>query len=322
MKIYLKVLASICLLTSAVAFAEYPEKQITMVVPYAPAGSTDVMGRMLAQTMSKNLGQPVVVDNTGGAGGTIGALRVVRAPADGYTILFHNMAQAASPALYSKLVYDPVVDFAPIGMVNDVPMVLVARKDFPANSLQGLIDYIKANPGKLNFANAGIGSTSNLCEVLMKSSLAANWTSVSYKGTGPALNDLLAGQVDVICDQPASTLQHIKGGNLKALAVATKERISSLPQTPTFSQSGMPGFELTVWHGLYAPKGTPKPVIDRLVASLGAALKDPILAQRFNEMDAMIVPPSSATPTYLAKFLKGDVERWKIALKNAGVKPE
>ena len=322
MKIYLKVLASICLLTSAVAFAEYPEKQITMVVPYAPAGSTDVMGRMLAQTMSKNLGQPVVVDNTGGAGGTIGALRVVRAPADGYTILFHNMAQAASPALYSKLAYEPVVDFAPIGMVNDVPMVLVARKDFPANSLQGLIDYIKANPGKLNFANAGIGSTSNLCEVLMKSSLAANWTSVSYKGTGPALNDLLAGQVDVICDQPASTLQHIKGGNLKALAVATKERISSLPQTPTFSQSGMPGFELTVWHGLYAPKGTPKPVIDRLVASLGAALKDPILAQRFNEMDAMIVPPSSATPTYLAKFLKGDVERWKIALKNAGVKPE
>ena len=322
MKIYLKVLASICLLTSAVAFAEYPEKQITMVVPYAPAGSTDVMGRMLAQTMSKNLGQPVVVDNTGGAGGTIGALRVVRAPADGYTILFHNMAQAASPALYSKLAYDPVVDFAPIGMVNDVPMVLVARKDFPANSLQGLIDYIKANPGKLNFANAGIGSTSNLCEVLMKSSLAANWTSVSYKGTGPALNDLLAGQVDVICDQPASTLQHFKGGILKALAVATKERISSLPQTPTFSQSGMPGFELTVWHGLYAPKGTPKPVIDRLVASLGAALKDPILAQRFNEMDAMIVPPSSATPTYLAKFLKGDVERWKIALKNAGVKPE
>ena len=322
MKIYLKVLASICLLTSAVAFAEYPEKQITMVVPYAPAGSTDVMGRMLAQTMSKNLGQPVVVDNTGGAGGTIGALRVVRAPADGYTILFHNMAQAASPALYSKLAYDPVVDFAPIGMVNDVPMVLVARKDFPANSLQGLIDYIKANPGKLNFANAGIGSTSNLCEVLMKSSLAANWTSVSYKGTGPALNDLLAGQVDVICDQPASTLQHIKGGNLKALAVATKERISSLPQTPTFSQSGMPGFELTVWHGLYAPKGTPKPVIDRLVASLGAALKDPILAQRFNEMEAMIVPQSSATPTYLAKFLKGDVERWKIALKNAGVKPE
>jgi len=157
MKIYLKVLASICLLTSAVAFAEYPEKQITMVVPYAPAGSTDVMGRMLAQTMSKNLGQPVVVDNTGGAGGTIGALRVVRAPADGYTILFHNMAQAASPALYSKLAYDPVVDFAPIGMVNDVPMILVARKDFPANSLQGLIDYIKANPGKLNFANAGIG---------------------------------------------------------------------------------------------------------------------------------------------------------------------
>jgi len=322
MKMYLKLLVVIFTLTSISAFAEYPDKQITMVIPYAPAGSTDVMGRILAQTMSKNLGQPVVVDNVGGAGGTIGALKVVRAPADGYTILFHNMAQAASPALYPKLAYDPVSDFAPIGMVNDVPMVLVARKDFPANTLQGLIDYIKANPGKLNFANAGIGSTSNLCEVLMRSSLSASWTSVSYKGTGPALNDLLAGQVDVICDQPASTLQHIKGGNLKALAVATKERISSLPETPTFSQSGMPGFQLTVWHGLYAPKGTPKPVVNRLVASLAVALRDPVLAQRFNEMDAMIVPPSSATPTYLEKFLKADVERWRIALKNAGVKAE
>jgi tripartite-type tricarboxylate transporter receptor subunit TctC len=322
MKIYLKLLVVIFTLTSISAFAEYPDKQITMVIPYAPAGSTDVMGRILAQTMSKNLGQPVVVDNVGGAGGTIGALKVVRAPADGYTILFHNMAQAASPALYPKLAYDPVSDFAPIGMVNDVPMVLVARKDFPANTLQGLIDYIKANPGKLNFANAGIGSTSNLCEVLMRSSLSASWTSVSYKGTGPALNDLLAGQVDVICDQPASTLQHIKGGNLKALAVATKERISSLPETPTFSQSGMPGFQLTVWHGLYAPKGTPKPVVNRLVASLAVALRDPVLAQRFNEMDAMIVPPSSTTPTYLEKFLKVDVERWRIALKNAGVKAE
>jgi tripartite-type tricarboxylate transporter receptor subunit TctC len=317
MKLYNKVLAAILFAASAVALAEYPDKQITMVVPYAPAGSTDVMGRRLAQTMSKNLGQSVVVDNTGGAGGTIGAARVVRAPADGYTILFHNMAQAASPALYSKLSYDPATDFAPIGMVNDVPMVLVARKDFPANTLQGLIDYLKTNPGKLNFANAGIGSTSNLCEVLMKSSLAANWTSVSYKGTGPALNDLLAGQVDVICDQPASTLQHIKSGNLKALAVATKDRISSLPQTPTFSQSGMPGFQLTVWHGLYAPKGTPKPVIDRLVLSLSTALKDPVLVQRFTEMDAMIVPPNYATPAYLGSILKADVERWKVAMKNA-----
>ena len=322
MKIYKKVFAAMLFAVSTVALAEYPDKQITMVVPYAPAGSTDVMGRMLAQTMSKNLGQSVVVDNTGGAGGTIGAARVVRAPADGYTILFHNMAQAASPALYSKLSYDPATDFAPIGMVNDVPMVLVARKDFPANTLQGLIDYLKTNPGKLNFANAGIGSTSNLCEVLMKSSLAANWTSVSYKGTGPALNDLLAGQVDVICDQPASTLQHIKSGNLKALAVATKDRISSLPQTPTFSQSGMPGFQLTVWHGLYAPKGTPKPVIDRLVLSLNTALKDPVLVQRFTEMDAMIVPPNYATPAYLGSFLKADVERWKVAMKNAGIKPE
>lgn len=322
MKLITKSLLLLACLSVSTSFAAYPEKQITMVVPYAPAGSTDVLGRILAQILSKDFGQPVVVDNTGGAGGTIGAARVVNAKPDGYTVLFHNMAQASAPAIYAKLTYDPMNDFSPIGMVADVPMVLVARKDFPAESLQGFIDYVKANPGKVNFANAGVGATSNLCEVLMKSTLSASWTSISYKGTGPALNDLLAGQVDVICDQPASTLQHIRAGNVKALAVATKDRISSLPSVPTFSQSGMPGFQLSVWHGLYAPKGTPKPVIDRFAKALNAALKDPVLVSRYTEMDAAVATPAMANPAALSKFLAADIERWKTAMKNAGVKPQ
>ena len=322
MKFIYKLLVAFSCLSVSLAFAVYPEKQISIVVPFPPGGSTDVLGRILGQSMSKDLGQSVIIENTGGAGGTIGAAKVAKASPDGYTLLFHNMAQASAPALYTKLPYDPAADFIPIGIVTDVPMVLVARKDFPAESLQGFIDYVRANPDKVNFANAGVGATSNLCEVLMKSTLGASWLSVSYKGTGPALNDLLAGQVDVICDQPASTLQHIRAGSIKALAVASKDRISSLPSTPTFSQSGIPGFQLSVWHALYAPKDTPKPVIDRLIKSLNTALKDPNLVRRFGEMDASVATPAIANPSYASKFLLTDIERWKVAMKNAGVKPQ
>ena len=322
MKIFYKLLLAFCYFSVSLVFAAYPEKQVTIVVPYPPGGSTDVLGRVLAQSMSKDLGQAVIVENSGGAGGTIGAAKVAKANPDGYTLLFHNMAQASAPALYAKLPYDPATDFSPIGMVTDVPMVLVARKDFLAESLQGFIDYVRANPDKVNFANAGVGATTNLCEVMMKSTLGVSWVSVSYKGTGPALNDLLAGQVDVICDQPASTLQHIRAGNIKALAVASKERISSLPTTPTFSQSGMPGFQLSVWHALYAPKDTPKPVVDRITKALNNALKDPGLIRRFGEMDASVATPAIANPTYASKFLLTDIERWKVAMKNAGVKPQ
>ena len=322
MKIIHKLLLAFSCFSVSLVFAAYPEKQISIVVPYPPGGSTDVLGRILAQSMSKDLGQTVIVENSGGAGGTIGAAKVAKASPDGYTLLFHNMAQASAPALYAKLPYDPATDFIPIGIVTDVPMVLVARKDFPAESLQGFIDYVRANPDKVNFANAGVGATTNLCEVLMKSTLGASWLSVSYKGTGPALNDLLAGQVDVICDQPASTLQHIRAGSIKALAVASKERISSLPTTPTFSQSGIPGFQLSVWHALYAPKDTPKPVVDRITKALNNALKDPGLIRRFGEMDASVATPAIANPSYASKFLLTDIERWKVAMKNAGIRPQ
>lgn len=272
--------------------------------------------------MSRFLQQTIVIENTGGAGGTMGAARVARAKPDGYTLLFHNMAHASAPSLYARLSYDPVADFEPIGIVTEVPMILVARKDFPANNLQGVLAFARANPEKLNFANAGIGATSQLCEVLMKSASGAKWTSVPYKGTGPALNDLLGRQVDLICDQPASTLGHIKSGTVKAIAVATRSRLDILPDVPTFAESGLPGFELAVWHGLYAPKGTPKVVVEKIAQALRQALRDPALVQRFQEMSALIASPEQATPEALGSFLKMDVERWKTALKNAGVHPE
>ena len=224
--------------------------------------------------------------------------------------------------MYSKLSYNPVLDFEPIGIVTEVPMILVARKNFPGNTLQDVLTYAKSNGDKLNFANAGVGATSQLCEALLKSATQSKWTSIPYKGTGPALNDLLGGQVDFICDQPASTISHIKAGNLKPIAVATKSRLKILPQVPTFSESGLPGFELTVWHGLYAPKGTTKEVIDRLAQSLRDALKDPAIIERYQEMSASIATPAQANPEALQNFLKADVERWKTALKAAGVQPE
>jgi tripartite-type tricarboxylate transporter receptor subunit TctC len=321
----IRLLALLALIgfTSISALAQsFPNKPVKVIVTFPPGGTPDIYGRILSQELSNLWKQPVVVENKTGASGTIGTDFVAKSSPDGYTLLFHNMAQASAPALYTKLSYDPATDFIPIGIVTDVPMVLVARKDFPAESLQGFIDYVRANPDKVNFANAGVGATTNLCEVLIKSTLGASWLSVSYKGTGPALNDLLAGQVDVICDQPASTLQHIRAGSIKALAVASKDRISSLPSTPTFSQSGIPGFQLSVWHALYAPKDTPKPVIDRLTKSLNNALKDPNLVRRFGEMDGSVATPAIANPTYASKFLLTDIERWKVAMKNAGVKPQ
>jgi len=309
-------------ITLAFGQSTFPNKPVHIVIPFPPGGSTDVLGRLLGASMSNNLGQSVIVENTGGAGGTIGATKVARSPADGYTLLFHNMAHASAPALYSKLPYNPIQDFEPIGIVTEVPMILVARKNFPGNNFSDVLAYAKTNGDKLNFANAGVGATSQLCEALLKSATGSKWTSIPYKGTGPALNDLLGGQVDFICDQPASTISHIKAGNLKPIAVATKNRLKILPQVATFSESGLPGFELTVWHGLYAPKGTPKEAVDRLATSLRETLKDPVIIERYQDMSASIATPAQATPEALQNFLKADVERWKTALKAAGIQAE
>jgi tripartite-type tricarboxylate transporter receptor subunit TctC len=293
-----------------------------MLIPYPAGGSTDVLGRILAASMSHTLKQQVIVENVGGAGGTIGAARVAKARPDGYTILFHNMAHATAPALYRHLPYDPAGSFEPIGSVADVPMILVARKDFPAKNYGEMASYVNANPGKVTMANAGVGATSHLCAVLLMHASKLNMTLVPFKGTGPALNDLVGGHVDLLCDQPASTTGFISKGSIKPLAVATKARLTTLPDVPTFEESGLKNFELAVWHGMYAPKGTPPAVIGKLDDALRAALKDPAVTERFAKLGAQPAPANMATPDALRAHLKSEMNKWATTLRAAGVNPE
>lgn len=296
----------------------YPSKVITMLIPFAAGGPTDTVGRLVAQSMSKDLGQQVIVENLGGAGGTLGAGKAARSPADGYTIFLHHIGQATAPSLYRKLSYNASADFETIGLVTDVPMTIVARSTLPAKNMQELLSYIKTNKDKVTYANAGIGSASHLCGMLFQTAVGVDLTTVPYKGTGPAMNDLLGGQVDFMCDQTTNTTSQIKGGKIKAFAVTTKKPVSSLPDLPTLDKAGLPGFEVAVWHGLYAPKGTPKPIVDRLSKSLQVALKDPAVISRFAELGTEPVAQDQATPAALRKHLDAEIARWKPIIEKAG----
>jgi tripartite-type tricarboxylate transporter receptor subunit TctC len=298
---------------------DYPTKVITMVVPFAAGGPTDTVARLITVPMSKTLKQQVIVENVGGAGGTIAANRVAKAAPDGYTILIHHIGMATAPALYRKLPYNPMTDFEPIGLINEVPMALVAKKDFPAKDLKELIAYVKANKDKVNYANAGLGAASHLCGMLFMSAIQTDVTTVPYSGTAPAMNDLLGGQVDFMCDQTTNTTSQIKAGKIKVYGVTTKKRVPSLPNVPTMDEAGLPGFEVSIWHGLYAPKGTPKPVIDKLTSALQVALKDENVKQRFAELGTEPVDQKRATPEALRAHLKTEIDRWGPIIKKAGV---
>ena len=298
---------------------EFPSKPVTIVVPFAAGGPTDTVARLVAQAMSANLKQTVLIENVGGAGGTVGAGRVARAPGDGYTLLLHHIGHSTAPSLYRKLAYDPVGDFEAVGLITDVPMTIVARKDFPAKNMQDLISYVKTNKDKVTYANAGIGSASHLCGMLFMTSIQTDLTTVPYKGTGPAMNDLLGGQVDFMCDQTTNTTSQIKGGKIKAYAVTTKTKVPSLPELPTLDSAGVPGFEVGVWHGLYAPKGTPTPVVDRLVKALQAALQDATVKQRFADLGTEPVALNRATPEALRAHLRREIDKWAPIIKKAGI---
>jgi tripartite-type tricarboxylate transporter receptor subunit TctC len=319
----IKILAAaVLLLFFAVAAAtaqQYPNKVVTMVVPFAAGGPTDTVARLIAVPMSKSLGQQVIVENVGGAGGTIAANRVAKATADGYTLLIHHIGQATAPALYRKLPYDALNDFEAIGLINEVPMTLVAKKDFPAKDLKELIAYVKANKEKINLANAGLGAASHLCGMLFMTAIQTDLTTVPYNGTGPAMNDLLGGQVDIMCDQTTNTTSQIKAEKIKVYGVTTRKRVASLPNVPTMDEAGLKGFEVSVWHGLYAPKGTPKPVIDKLTSALHVALKDDNVKQRFAELGTEPVAENRATPAALHAHLKAEIEKWSPIIKKAGV---
>ncbi|MEP6587483.1 MAG: tripartite tricarboxylate transporter substrate binding protein BugD [Polaromonas sp.] len=307
------------LAASASAQAPFPERPISLVVPFAAGGPTDVVARMIAVPMGKSLGQAVVVENAVGAGGTIAATKVARAAPNGYTLFIHHMGMATAPALYKKLAFDPLKDFEYIGQVVDVPMTLLARKDFPANNLQELQAYIKANPNKVSLANAGLGAVSHLCGLLFMTQLGAELNTIPYKGTGPAMNDLLGGQVDLLCDQTTQTVPMIKEGRVKAFGVTTLKRLSALPNVPTLDEQGMKGFEVKVWHGMYAPKGTPRPVLDKVTAALQAAMQDPMVKQRLAELSSEPAPMDKINANGLKIHLEAEIAKWGPVIKKAGI---
>ncbi|MEW6760604.1 MAG: tripartite tricarboxylate transporter substrate binding protein BugD [Pseudomonadota bacterium] len=317
---FLRSVAAIALLGAAFGAQaqNYPTKTITMVVPFAAGGPTDTVARLVAQSMGATLKQQIIVENVGGAGGTIGAARVAKSAPDGYTIFLHHIGQSTAPALYRKLSYNAIDSFEPIGLVTDVPMTLIARANFPAKDFKELLAYVKANKEKVTYANAGLGSASHLCGMLFQTAIGVDLTTVPYKGTGPAMNDMLGGQVDIMCDQTTNTTSQIKGGKVKVYGVTTKTRLASMPNVPTMNEAGLPGFEVAVWHGLYAPKGTPKPVVDQLSNALRVALKDPTVKQRFADLGTEPVADNRARPEALRAHLKSEIDRWGPIITKAG----
>jgi tripartite-type tricarboxylate transporter receptor subunit TctC len=305
--------------TAASAQTAYPDRPVTVLVPHAAGGPTDTVARLIAESMSGTLGQQLVVENAGGAGSTLGTARAARAEPDGYTLLLNHVAQASSATLYRNLAYDPDGAFDGIGRITDVPMTVVARGDFPANTIEELIAYLRANKDSVTYAHAGVGSASHLCGMLFMDAIDVPLTSVAYKGTGPAMTDLLGGQVDVMCDQTTNTTNQIKSGKIKGYAVTTKERLAVLPDLPTLDQSGLSGFEMTVWHGLYAPAGTPKEVIDTLSKALQAAVQDPKVKERFADLGTVPVPPEQATPAAMDELLATEIVKWQPIIEAAGV---
>jgi tripartite-type tricarboxylate transporter receptor subunit TctC len=289
-----------------------------MIIPFAAGGPTDTVGRLIAQAMGADLGQTVVVENVGGAGGTLGAQRTAQARPDGYTILLHHIGMATIPTLYRRLAYDPLNGFETIGLVTEVPMTLVARRNFPAQNLAELIAHVRREREKINYANAGIGAASHLCGLLFQKAIDTPFTTVPYRGTGPAMNDLVAGTVDLMCDQTTNTTEQIRAGTIRGFAVTTPERIAALPDLPTAAQGGLPGFEVSVWHGLYAPRNTPAPIIARLNRALLTALADANIARRFGDLGTAPVAAARATPDYHRQFWQADIQKWRPLIQAAG----
>ncbi|KRR22784.1 hypothetical protein CQ14_00300 [Bradyrhizobium lablabi] len=310
-------------LSNTAAFAQdYPTRPITMIVPFSAGGPGDVIARILATAMSTTLKQSFVIENAVGAGGTLGTNRVAKAPPDGYTLLLMHVGQATAPALYAKLPFDPVGDFSMIGLVTDVPMVLVARPNFPAKDLSELVARIRSDGEKTTFGNVGLGSASQLCGLMFMSTTDTKLTPVYYKGGGPALNDVIAGHIDVYCDPATGPTPHIQAGTIKGYAITSKKRVATLPDVPTSAEAGLPAFDVTTWYGLYAPRGTPKPVVTTLVTALQTALKDPTLVSRFAELSMTPVEQERATPEALEAFLRAEIAKWGRIIKAAGIEPQ
>jgi tripartite-type tricarboxylate transporter receptor subunit TctC len=316
----LRAALAIALVASFSAYAQnYPTRPITVVVPFSAGGPTDTLTRNLGQAMSARLKQQIIIDNTVGAGGTIGAAKVAKARPDGYTLLVYHIGMSTAPALYRRLPFDPLKDFQPIGLISDVPMTLIGNVKLPPNNLKELIAYVKANKDKIAYGNAGLGAASHLCGLLFMRAVQADLNTIPYKGTAPALTAMLGNEIQLMCDQTTNTTGHIESKKVKVYAVTTRSRLKTMPDVPTMHESGLKNFEIAIWHGLYAPRGTPKPVVDTLVKALQAALKDPTLVQNLAKLATEPVSPDRATPEALQKHLKSEIDRWGPIIKAGGV---
>ena len=312
------MLAAACLAFAGPALAQdYPSRPITIVVPAAAGGPTDTISRVTAQAMSKVLGQQVLIENVGGAGGTLGTGRVVRAAPDGYTLLIYHVGLATAATLYRQLPYDTKQAFAPVGLITDAPMTIIARSDFQPNTLGELVSYLKGRE-KTTIGNAGVGSAAHLCGMLFMSETKLQLTTVPYRGTAPVMNDLIGKQIDMACDQATNTTGPILGKQIKAYAVTTKSRLKTLADIPTADEAGLKGFELNIWHGIFAPKGTPPAVVQKLSAALKTALKEPDVIKRFNDISTTPVPENRATPDAAQNTLVSEIDRWSPIIKAAG----
>jgi tripartite-type tricarboxylate transporter receptor subunit TctC len=317
---------TLCALTLAAAtvgpaLAAYPDRPITIVVPFAAGGPTDKVARDFAEAMRKPMGgATLVVENVGGAGGTLGATKAAKATPDGYTLLLFHVGMATTPTMYRKLNYNVLNDFEFAGMINDVPMTLLGRKTLPANTYPELVKWLGENKNKVNLANAGLGSASHLCGLMFQAAVQIDMTTVPYKGTAPAMNDLLGGQVDIMCDQTTNTTGQIAAGTVKAYAVSTLKRVNTpvLGKLPTLDESGLKGFNVSIWHGLYAPKGTPPDVLAKLNAALKEALKDPEFIKRQEALGAVVVADGRVNPAEHKKFVAAEIDKWSAVIKAAG----
>jgi tripartite-type tricarboxylate transporter receptor subunit TctC len=325
MKNILKPLALVA--AAALAFgaqaADFPakDKPVTIIVPFAAGGPTDRVARDLAEALRKPLGTTVIVDNAAGAGGSIGANKVAKATADGYTLLLHHIGMATMPSLVRNIPFKVETDFEYLGMINDVPMTLLGRPTLPANNFKEFATWIRQNKGKINLGNAGVGSASHLCGLLFQEAMKTDMTPVPYKGTGPAMTDLIGGQIDIMCDQTTNTTTQIEAKKVKAYGVTTAKRLTTpaLKDLPTLEESGLKGFNVTIWHGLYAPKGTPPDVLKKLNAALKVALKDPDFVKRETDLGAVVVTDKRVEPAEHKKFVASEIAKWSPIIKAAGV---
>lgn len=318
MKKLVLALAASAMMVGAAQAQSYPNRPVTMVVPFAAGGPTDIIARIVGEHMSKTLGQQIVVENVAGAGGTTGITRAAQSKNDGYTIMMGHMGtHGAAPALYANLKYDPTKDFEPVGMAAGTPILIVAKKNFPAKDLKEMMTYLKGNADKVNQAHAGIGAVSHMTCILFNSQLGIKPTAVPYSGTGPALNDLVSGQVDYMCDQIVNLVTQIKAGSIKAYAIATPVRSPALPDVPTTKEAGMPEYEVTAWNAVFAPKDTPKEIVTALTDALSKALDDEATKNRLLELGAVLPTKDERGGKWLGDFVAKEVARWTPVLKDA-----